>query len=175
LIVRTADDPAALAEPLRQAIRDTAANLQASEIVTLTGEIQTAARRERLLAWLSGAFGALALILASAGLYGMTAYAAELRTQEMGIRLALGARPRDVRWLLLGELGRLLGAGIVIGGAAALALTQSLDTLLYDLTPQDPATLAAAAGTLAVVALVACYVPARRASKLDPMTTLRQT
>jgi ABC-type antimicrobial peptide transport system permease subunit len=139
----------------------------------LTDTVVQHVRRDRLLAWLSAAFGAVALVLAAVGLYGVISYAAQLRTQEMGIRLALGALPRHVCGLLLGEVARLFGAGLAIGIAMTLLLTRSLQSLLFELLPQDPATLAVAAGLLAAVAVTAGYLPARRAGKLDPMVALR--
>ena len=148
--------------------------MRISKATALTSLVETAARRERLLAWLSGAFGALALVLAAIGLYGVIAYAAELRTSEMGIRLALGARPSQVRGMLMREGMVLLATGLVVGTAAALVATRALESVLFGLAPHDPTTLMVAAAMLALVAIVAGYIPSRRAAGRDPLTALRQ-
>jgi putative ABC transport system permease protein len=129
--------------------------------------------RERLLAQLSGFFGALALLLASIGLYGLLAYSVESRTHEIGIRLALGAQAPSVRWLILREALLLLLAGVAVGLPLIVAVTRWAASLLYGLTPTDPVTLGLAVLLLLAVALLAGYVPARRATKLDPLTALR--
>ena len=124
--------------------------------------------------WLSAAFGVLALVLASIGLYGVVSYRVELRTQEIGIRLALGASQHRVRAMLLREMMRLVGGGLVTGAVATLALTGLLRTILFELSPRDPMTLASAAVVLSSVAMLAGFLPARRASRLDPMVALRR-
>jgi putative ABC transport system permease protein len=129
--------------------------------------------RERLLATLSGFFGALALLLASIGLYGMLAYSVASRTNELGIRMALGASARNVRWLILREALLLVLAGVAVGLPLIVAVTRLAAQLLYDLTPTDPVSLGLAALLLLAVTLVASYVPVRRATKLDPMDALR--
>ncbi|MBZ5499095.1 MAG: FtsX-like permease family protein [Acidobacteriia bacterium] len=135
--------------------------------------IEKGARRERLLAWLSGAFGGLALILAAVGLYGVVAYAAQRRTPEIGVRLALGARPSQIHALLLPEVIVLLAIGLTLGSAGTVLFTVRLEPLLFDVTPEDPATFAFAMVVLGAVALAAGYIPARRAARLDPMSALR--
>jgi putative ABC transport system permease protein len=129
--------------------------------------------RERLLATLSGFFGALALLLASIGLYGLLAYSVASRTNEIGIRMALGAKVRNVRWLILREALLLLLTGLAVGLPIIVGLRRLAETLLYDLTPTDPISLALAVLLLLAVTLLAAYVPARRATKLDPLTALR--
>jgi putative ABC transport system permease protein len=129
--------------------------------------------RERLLATLSGFFGALALLLASIGLYGLLAYNVASRTNEIGIRMALGAQARNVRWLILREALLLLLAGVVVGLPLIVAVTRWAATLLYGLTPTDPISLGLAALSLLAVTVLAGYVPARRATKLNPLTALR--
>ncbi|HKQ75496.1 MAG TPA: ABC transporter permease [Blastocatellia bacterium] len=129
--------------------------------------------RERLLATLSGFFGALALLLASIGLYGILAYGVTSRTNEIGIRMALGAQARNVRWLVLREALALLIAGVAVGAPLVVAVTRLARTLLYDLTPTDPVSLGLAALLLFAVTLLAGYLPARRATKIDPIAALR--
>jgi predicted permease len=142
--------------------------------VSLEEQLATSLTRERLLATLSGFFGALALLLATIGLYGIMSYNVARRRSEIGVRIALGAaRPRVVR-MVLGEVGRMVVIGLAIGGVAAAASTRLMKTLLYGLSPSDPTTLAASGAVLLVVALAAGLVPALRASRLDPMDALRE-
>ena len=129
--------------------------------------------RERLLATLSGFFGALALSLASIGLYGLLAYSVTSRTNEIGIRMALGAQARNVRWLILREALLLLLAGIAVGTPLVIAVTRFARTLLFGLTPTDPVSLGLAALLMIAVTLLAGYLPARRATKIDPIAALR--
>jgi putative ABC transport system permease protein len=129
--------------------------------------------RERLLATLSGFFGLLALLLALIGLYGMLAYSVTSRTNEIGIRMALGAQARNVRWLIMREALLLLLTGVALGLPLIVAVKRLAATLLYGLTPTDPVSLGLATLLLLVVALVASYLPAQRAAKVDPLTALR--
>jgi ABC-type antimicrobial peptide transport system permease subunit len=130
--------------------------------------------RERLVAWLSGSFGALAALLAMIGLYGVISYMVVRRRNEIGIRLALGADHRRVVWMILGEAGILLGIGLVLGAGLAFVAGRAAEALLFGLKPGDPLSLASAVGALAAVALAATYLPARRAAGLDPMDALRE-
>jgi len=130
--------------------------------------------RERLMAALSAAFGVLAALLAAIGIYGVTAYSVTRRANEIGIRLAMGASRRLVLRLMIGEAVWLVGAGLLIGGALGVASAKAASTLLFGLTPTDPATLASAIALLASIGLLASYLPARRAARVDPMTVLRQ-
>jgi putative ABC transport system permease protein len=130
--------------------------------------------RERLMAALSAAFGVLAAVLAAVGLYGVLSYTVTRRANEIGIRLAMGASRAMVLRLVIAESGWLIGVGLVIGLALALAAARAAQALLFGLQPADPATIAAAAALLAAIGLVATYVPARRASRVDPMNVLRQ-
>jgi ABC-type antimicrobial peptide transport system permease subunit len=159
---------------LERAIREVAPSFRIYKMRTLREAVQAHARRESLLAWLSGGFGVLALVLAAVGLYGVVAYAAQQRTAEIGIRLALGATPANIRGLLLRELIMLLGAGLAVGGAAALGLGRLLDSLLFGLSSHDPLTLGTALAVLTAVVLVAGYLPARRVAGIDPSAALRQ-
>jgi putative ABC transport system permease protein len=122
---------------------------------------------------LLGIFALLALILASVGIYGLTAYAVGQRTHEIGIRMALGAQRRNVLRLILVEGARLVFVGILIGLAGGLILTRLMRSMLFEVKPADPATYSAVAILLAVLALLACYVPARRAARIEPMVALR--
>ena len=128
---------------------------------------------ERLFAALTVGFGVLALALACVGIYGIMAYTVAQRTNEIGIRLALGAQPGQVRQMILRETTGLASVGIVVGLAAALALSRLVGSMLYEVQPHDPATLFGAVMTLLAVALAASWIPARRAAGVQPMEALR--
>ena len=128
--------------------------------------------RPRFTAMLLVTFAVCALIIAAAGVYGVLSYIVIERKREIGIRLALGAQQRDILRLFVGHGTRLAALGILFGSAGALALSRALSGLLYDTTPRDAATFAAAGTVVAVVALLACYIPARRAARVDPVQTL---
>jgi predicted permease len=174
VLVRTSGDPASLVGPVRAAIQDLDRALAVGDVSTLQQKIDSGLTHERMMALLSGCFGLLALILTSVGVYGVIAYAVERRTQEIGIRLALGAARRQVAAMMLRELGPLVFASLILGAAATLAATRTIRTLLYGIAAGDLTTLAAAALAIALVAAVAAWLPARRASRLDPMDALRQ-
>jgi len=140
---------------------------------TLDSQLGDMLMRERLLAILSASFGALALLMAAVGLYGVTSYAVNLRRTEIGIRMALGATRGSVIRLVLARVSVLIGAGIVVGLAIAGLASQLVATLLYGLEPGDPGTLMASAATLALIGAVAGWLPANRASHLDPTQVLR--
>jgi putative ABC transport system permease protein len=143
------------------------------EFETLAGKVDTTIEREKLLASLSGIFGALALLLAAIGLYGVMSYNVARRRNEIGIRMALGAQQSRVLRMVLGEVAILIGTGLAVGFGAALGATRLITTFLYGLQPDDPWTLGSAVVVLAGAALLAGYLPAQRASKLDPMAALR--
>jgi ABC-type antimicrobial peptide transport system permease subunit len=126
-----------------------------------------------MIAKLSGFFGALALVLACIGLYGLLSYEVSRRTREMGIRTALGAQQRDVLRLVVGQGVVLVVAGAAVGIGVAVGVTRYLQSMLYDVHANDPANIAAVAILLLFVGLAACYVPARRATRVDPMVALR--
>jgi ABC-type antimicrobial peptide transport system permease subunit len=130
--------------------------------------------RERLMALLSGTFGALAALIAAIGLYGVMSYLVLRRTNEIGIRVALGARRADVLTLVLGEAGTLLATGLVIGAVVSLAAAGSVKAFVFGLEPRSPVILSVACALLAVTALGASYLPARRAAHLQPLAALRE-
>ena len=127
----------------------------------------------RFNAVLLGIFSGIALLLATVGIYGVLSYSVTQRTREIGIRMALGAVQRDVIRMVAGNALRLTGAGIAIGLALAFALTRYLGSLLFEVGPTDPLTLAGVSLLLAIIALVASWIPARRAARVDPLTALR--
>jgi putative ABC transport system permease protein len=127
----------------------------------------------RLTLVLLGVFSALAVLLAAIGIYGVISYSVALRTHEIGVRMALGAQPLDVLRMVLAQGGKMALVGIVIGILAAFGLTRLMSSLLFSVSASDPATFAAVAGLLVLVAMFACYIPARRAAKVDPMIALR--
>ncbi|SPF56533.1 membrane hypothetical protein [Candidatus Sulfopaludibacter sp. SbA4] len=174
VVMRTAGDPALFAGVARQAVSESVPRLKIASVRPLGELVGSQLGQERMMALLSGAFGLLALVLASVGLYGVIAYGVERRTQEIGIRLALGASRAQVSGLLLREVAMVLGVGLPLGAAATLALGQWVRSMLFGLTPHDPAMLVSAAALLAVVGLAAGYLPARRASRFEPTTALRQ-
>ena len=122
---------------------------------------------------LLAAFAALALLLSSLGIYGVISYLVGRRTHEIGVRIALGARRGDLLRLILGHGARMAVVGVFLGLAASLALTRLMDKMLYGVSPTDPLTFLAVAGILTFVALAACYIPARRAARVDPIVALR--
>jgi ABC-type antimicrobial peptide transport system permease subunit len=140
---------------------------------TMASQVRDALVRERLMAGLSGFFGGLAALIAAIGLYGVVSYTVARRRGEIGIRMALGADRRQVVRMIMLEAGMLLAVGLVAGTIAALGAAQLATSLLYGLTPHDPLTIVLASGSLALVAAVASYVPAVRASRLEPTEALR--
>lgn len=144
------------------------------EAKVLTQAVRDRLIRERLMAALSAAFGALAGLLAAIGIYGVMSYTVTRRSNEIAIRLAMGADRRTVLRMVLANGGWLIAVGLVIGSALGLGAANGARSLLFGLTPTDPMTFGAAIAVLAVIGLVATYLPARRASRLDPMNALRQ-
>jgi putative ABC transport system permease protein len=172
-VVRTSADPTALAHAAVEEIHKVDATLPVTQITTLDHLLADSLSPRRFSMTLLGAFAALALLLAAAGIYGVMSYIVSLRTSEIGIRIALGAQPRDVWRLIIGRGAALALTGIVIGTAGALALTKLLGTLLYAVKPSDPFTFFGVALLLGLIALLACYAPARRAMRVDPLAALR--
>ncbi|HEV8254330.1 MAG TPA: ABC transporter permease [Vicinamibacteria bacterium] len=173
LIVRTKGDPVAAAPAVRAAIRSVSREATISEVRPLRDLVAVSVSRQRSTASLLGLFAALALGLCAVGVYGLLAYLVGERTREFGVRLALGARPADVLRLVLRRGLGLVAVGTAAGLAAALALGRVLSGLLYEISARDPATLAAACAVMAAVGLLASYLPARRATRVDPMVALR--
>jgi len=141
---------------------------------TLPGMVRASLMRERLMATLSGLFGALAALIATIGLYGVMEYMVARRRNEIGIRMALGADRRDVVTMVMREAAVLLAAGVIVGLVMAVIAARTATTLLFGLKPGDPATLALAAAGLGAVAMLASYLPALRASRLEPTEALRE-
>jgi len=173
MVVRAAGDPRALAPSIRAEARSLDAGLPLYDVKTVEEHLSLSLFPARVAATLLGAFGLLALLLAAVGVYGVVSYAAAQRTREIGIRVALGARRSDVLRLVGGGGLLLVAAGVALGLAAALLLTRFMASLLYGVSTTDPVTFAFVVVLLGGVALLACYLPARRATKVDPMVALR--
>ncbi len=173
ICVRTTGDPLVAAATVRQCVRDLDPGVDVWGTMPLAGHIQGALFGERIAASLLTRLGAVALILAAMGVYAVMAYAVSQRTQEFGVRMALGARPRDVVWQVLRRGLALAVSGAVIGLGLAFACTRLLAGFLYGVSPFDPATFIAVPFGLLAIALLACYFPARRATRVDPMVALR--
>ncbi|HXG68897.1 MAG TPA: ABC transporter permease [Blastocatellia bacterium] len=173
LVLRAAGDPKSLVAAVRSAVRAVDPEQPVSNIRTMDEILGEEAGPRRMGVILLAAFAGLALLLASLGIYGVLAYFVAQHTPEIGVRLALGASPRDILGLVLRRGMRLTLLGVSIGLAASFALTRLMASLLYGVSATDPATFAAVALLLAGVALLACYLPARRATKVDPMVALR--
>jgi putative ABC transport system permease protein len=162
-----------LVTAVREAVRDVDANLPLRKITTQAVQTSETLTEERTFAKLVSFFGALALLLAAIGLYGVIAYSVTQRTHEIGIRMALGARAFDVLKLVVRNGAKLALVGIAIGLAGAFAVTRLMRTLLFGVTATDATTFAAVSILIIVVAVVACYIPARRAANVDPIEALR--
>jgi predicted permease len=173
LHIRTPLSAETMSAAIREQVRVLDKDLPVARILTFSTVVDAQLVRERLIAALSGFFGAIALLLASIGLYGVVAYSVQRRTREIGIRMALGAQRRSVIRMVLRHSLTLIGVGLVIGLPLSLWLSRLVTSLLFGVTPGDPMILAGAALLLLMAALVAAYLPARRAAHVDPMTALR--
>ncbi len=171
--IRTRMEPAAIVPVLRRVIQQINPDLPLVNVRTQNQQINAAMQQERIFVTLTSGFGLLALALAAVGIYGIMAYSVAQRTNEIGIRLALGAQPAQVRGMILLETTWLAGAGIVAGVAVALLLTRLVKSMLYGIQPYDPLTLSAGVGLLLTVALASSWLPARRAAGVQPMKALR--
>jgi putative ABC transport system permease protein len=173
IVVRTPLNPTEMANAVRRVIQSVDRDLPIYGIASMEDLISTSTSEPRVRSMLLGFFAALALVLATVGVYGVVSYSVVQRTHEIGIRMALGAQKSDVLGMVIGQGLRLALTGVAIGIVGTLALTRFLISMLYGVKPTDPVTFIAVALLLISVALVACYIPARRASKVDPMVALR--
>jgi len=173
MVVRTTGDPNALAETLRRLARQRSPDVP-MKFTTMEAVLSENVAAPRFRTVLFAIFAGLAVCLAMAGVYGVMAYAVGQRTNEIGLRIALGAGTASVLRLVLGQGLALAGLGLALGLAAAIAGTRLLTTMLFRVQPNDPVVHLAVAVLLGMVALVASYIPARRASRIDPLTAIRQ-
>lgn len=172
-LIRTATDSAPVLAAVRQTIQRTDASLPIISAKSIEEQMAPLTAQDGAVAQVAGAFGAVALTLAAIGLYGVLSYGIARRKSEIAIRIALGSRPARVIAMILRETTRLIIAGLVLGAGLAYAASRVVTSQLFGVAPQDPLTLVLAIGILVAVALSAAYLPARRASKLDPMVALR--
>jgi ABC-type antimicrobial peptide transport system permease subunit len=173
LVMRTTVPLTALALPVRRALREVDPTLPANEFHTLQDLVDKAVSPRRFVVMLLAGFSAFALVLASLGIYAVVSYSVSQRKREIGIRMALGARAGEVQADIVRQTLLLAAAGIALGMAGSWALGRTMQSLLYGVTAGDPITFAGMLGVLTAVALMAGYLPARRASRIDPATILR--
>jgi predicted permease len=172
IVARTAGDPLTFRKSAEKTIHELNADLAVFDVTTLESRMQFSSFAPRIAGTFIGAFGLLALVLATVGIYGVTAYTTRQRTHEIGIRMALGASKEDILGLVLGHGLRLTFIGVLLGLAASFALTRYLSSLLLGVTSTDALTFSCVALLLCGVALFACFIPARRAMRVDPMVAL---
>jgi putative ABC transport system permease protein len=173
LMVRTPLDAQRLSAVLRTAVRELDRELPVSDVAPLSANIARSTSARRFSVTLLGVFAGLALLLAAVGIYGIVAHSVTRRTHEIGVRMSLGAHPRKIAGMVLKRTLLLGGAGVAIGAGGSLALTRLLRTMLFGVSPTDPAVFVAASVFLLVVASLAAYIPARRAARVDPLVALR--
>ncbi len=171
-VVRTAGDPYAASTAIQEALRQST-GLPVSQVRSMAEVVSISMSRQRFNMWLMSIFGASALLLAAIGIYGLMAYTVEQRTQEVGIRLALGAETSAVRRMVVTQGMRLALVGVIVGLAASFGLARLMTTFLYQVTATDPLVFIAVPIVLSLVALVAVWLPARKASRIDPIVALR--
>ena len=172
-VVRTSSDPVALAQAAIAVIHEFDSNLPVTHVMSLHNLLSDSVSSRRFSTFLLGMFAGLALLLAAVGIYGVMSYVVSMRTSEIGMRMALGAQPGDIWKLVIGRGARLALAGVALGLVGAVVLTKFIASLLYGVKPTDPLTFGGVAALLIGVALLACYVPARRAMRVDPIVALR--
>jgi predicted permease len=173
LVLRASGSPAALAGPIRAAVRELAPGMPIDKLSTMRSKMGESLARQRFYTTLLVSFAVMALLMASAGLYGLVSYTVTRRTRELGVRVALGATAGDVRRLVLGRGGRLALGGVALGLGGAIWATRILRSMLYEVSPTNPMVLAAVATLLSIVAVLASWAPARRAGRVDPVGALR--
>ncbi|HZF37200.1 MAG TPA: FtsX-like permease family protein, partial [Blastocatellia bacterium] len=173
MLLRSFADLASATTAIQRAVREIDPQSQVVNLRTMNEVVDRSLMQERFVAQLGSFFSLFALLLAAIGLYGVMSYATARRTQEIGIRMALGACTADVIRLVLREAMPMVSVGVVIGLGAALAATRLVESMLFGLGPNDLLTIALAALLMLIVAALACWIPARRAAKVDPMTALR--
>jgi putative ABC transport system permease protein len=166
-------DAAALAAPIANAVRGIDRNVAISAVQTMSAVVGGATAESRFYVVLLGTFASIALTLAAVGIYGVMSYSVSRRTHEIGIRVALGAEPSSVLMLVVAQGLRVAAVGVGIGVVASFALTRLMSKLLYGVAPADPMTFVVVTAVLCAVAVVASYVPARRATRIDPLSALR--
>jgi ABC-type antimicrobial peptide transport system permease subunit len=171
--VRTTEPAHAIIPAVRHALLEAGPDLMILKVIPLSAQIDLTLGAERMIASLGVAIGGLALLLASVGLYGVISYGVAQRTGEIGVRMALGATRVAVLWLVLRQTVVFVTIGVAAGIALALPATRLITSFLYGLTPTDACTIAGATGVLLLVAAIAAYLPARRATQVDPMVALR--
>jgi ABC-type antimicrobial peptide transport system permease subunit len=172
-VVRSNSDPQLLVGAIRNQVARLDPALAVADVQSMDQVVAASVATPRFAFILVGIFGALAIVLAAIGTYGVIAYSVSQRTPEFGLRMALGARQFDVLGLVLLQAGKLILSGTVIGVLLALMLARALKSLIFDVSPADPLTFTAIGFAVIVVAIVACYLPARKATKADPMIALR--
>ena len=173
LVVRSGVEPSSLSASVRQVVNEVDKSVPVSSVQTMDHVVSESITQPRFNLFLLALFGSVAMLLSAAGIYGVTAYTVTQRTHELGIRIALGAQVSDVLKIILGKGMAVIGVGLVIGLASAFALMRLLRSLLFGVGENDPLTFAVITGVLFLVALLACYIPARRATKVDPLVALR--
>jgi putative ABC transport system permease protein len=173
VVVRTSLSASSAAAAIRQAVHSIDKDLPVTDVGSFKDTLGQSVSRERFRTFLLGSFSAIALVLAAVGIFGVISYSASQRTREIGIRMALGAQRRDVLHLILGQGAKLALLGLSIGIVLALLLTRFIASLLFSISATDPLTFGAVAIVLLGVAVTACYIPARRAMRVDPMVALR--
>jgi putative ABC transport system permease protein len=172
-VIRTSGNPLALIGAVRQQVKLLDPGLPVSDVATMEERMSDSVAQTRFSTLLLGIFAIVAIVLASVGIYGVTSYAVTSRVHEIGIRMAIGAQSRDVQRMFIRHGMALTVIGLGVGLAVSFALTKLMEGLLFDVSPHDPLTFLSMAVLLSFVALLACYVPARRATRVDPLTALR--
>ncbi len=173
VVVRSSLSASSVAAAIREAVHSIDKNLPVTDVASFPDALGQSISRERFRTFLLGSFSAIALLLAAVGIFGVISYSASQRSQEIGIRMAIGAQRRDILRLILGQGAKLALLGLGIGVVFALLLTRLIASLLYDVSATDPLTFGGVAILLLGVAVTACYIPARRAMRVDPMVALR--